>query len=531
MSYIEINDLGSFANINALWAAYPEGGHEGDYCTIGSVKYHWDKYDRMWVASPNYGPTPARDVSTFDGDVNILNNLTVAGTIRAKGINNPGVGYFSSLAALEAKYPYPEVGWWAIVDDTIPGEIYHCVTEGEWTDSEHTGGAGEIELTDYVHKLDLYDLTNYGSDSLETGYFYYMGGGVGQTMAENPTVDDNNRFGCGRIEVQEGDKLVVSSAGGGTFCAWALTGTDRVILSVAAPNTDTTESPVELTAEQDGYLYYNCLLTHIESFFVKLYRSLIEGQLANVEDQIASVEGRFSSMMGDTVYDDSALVDGKVWKNIDVEYVPEEVSWYSYSGCMYLVVHNGDRVVINTRSNSWHATSWCVTDTTRKILESGPKTDSAISKTLDIMQDGYVFINCANDYYSSFEVTHHHNTVLSDIEELKEEQAALAEEVKMAGKSIGVVEVPGTTPTQVLSSNTYYKFTGAITSLTATLGAAASGVVNIYSFSFVAGTNNPTINLPPNVAVDVTVTIKQGDYVEYTIINNKAACKIWTQTT
>lgn len=170
-SYIEINDLGSFASINALWAAYPEGGQEGDYCTIDGVKYRWDKYDRMWVADPNFGPTPARNVDTFYGDVNIHNNLTVAGTLRAKGINNPCVGFFPSEEALEEKWPTPKVGWWAIVGDTIPGEIYHCVTEGEWTDSGETGGSGEIDLTEYAKLTDIPEIaddlvTNSGTKTL-----------------------------------------------------------------------------------------------------------------------------------------------------------------------------------------------------------------------------------------------------------------------------------------------------------------------------------------------------------------------------
>jgi len=170
-SYIEINDLGSFASINALWAAYPEGGQEGDYCTIDGVKYRWDKYDRMWVADPNFGPTPARNVDTFYGDVNIHNNLTVAGTIRAKGINNPCVGFFPSEEALEEKWPTPKVGWWAIVGDTIPGEIYHCVTEGEWTDSGETGGSGEVDLTEYAKLNDIPEIaddlvTNSGTKTL-----------------------------------------------------------------------------------------------------------------------------------------------------------------------------------------------------------------------------------------------------------------------------------------------------------------------------------------------------------------------------
>ena len=54
-SYIEINDLGSFASIEDVWAAYPEGGQEGDYCTIDGTKYHWNKYTRMWGDTE---PTP-----------------------------------------------------------------------------------------------------------------------------------------------------------------------------------------------------------------------------------------------------------------------------------------------------------------------------------------------------------------------------------------------------------------------------------------------------------------------------------------
>ena len=47
---IELNDLGSFDDINAVWKKYPEGGKEGDYLTIRDVKYRWNKYDRMRVS-------------------------------------------------------------------------------------------------------------------------------------------------------------------------------------------------------------------------------------------------------------------------------------------------------------------------------------------------------------------------------------------------------------------------------------------------------------------------------------------------
>lgn len=155
MNYIETNDLGTYASIEALWAAHPEGGHEGDYCTIGTTKYRWDKYDRMWIADPNFGPTQAREMKTFDGDVTIQNNLTVAGTIRAAAVKQPCVGLFATAAALEAAYPSPEVGMWAVVGDTMPGPIYRCSVAGSWSATGEDGGVDDIDLTDYAKEEDL----------------------------------------------------------------------------------------------------------------------------------------------------------------------------------------------------------------------------------------------------------------------------------------------------------------------------------------------------------------------------------------
>ena len=44
----DINNLGSFSSIDAVWSKYPEGGKEGDYCTVGGKKYRWNKYDCIW---------------------------------------------------------------------------------------------------------------------------------------------------------------------------------------------------------------------------------------------------------------------------------------------------------------------------------------------------------------------------------------------------------------------------------------------------------------------------------------------------
>lgn len=91
-----------------------------------------------------------------------------------------------------------------------------------------------------------------------------------------------------------------------------------------------------------------------------------------------------------------------------------------------------------------------------------------------------------------------------------------------------LIEVGGTTPTQTLAPNTFYKFTGAVTSLTLTLGTPIDGITNIYAFSFVAGADNPTISLPSRVTIDGTPSIAQGDYVEFNIMNNVAIFKVIT---
>lgn len=91
-----------------------------------------------------------------------------------------------------------------------------------------------------------------------------------------------------------------------------------------------------------------------------------------------------------------------------------------------------------------------------------------------------------------------------------------------------VVEVAGASPTQTLAPNTFYQFTGAVTSLTLTLGTPIDGIANIYAFSFVAGADNPTISLPASVTIDGTPSIAQGDYVEFSIMNNVAIFKVVT---
>lgn len=87
----------------------------------------------------------------------------------------------------------------------------------------------------------------------------------------------------------------------------------------------------------------------------------------------------------------------------------------------------------------------------------------------------------------------------------------------------------GTNPSLTLNSNTFYKFADAITSLTI-LGLDVpplTHILNIYAFSFTAGVDNPTITLPQGVQIADAPTIANGDYVEFSIMDNKAVAIVW----
>ena len=141
----DINNLGSFSSIDAVWAKYPEGGKEGDFLTIGGVKHRWNKYDQIWENANTVTSSTARKLETVEGDLSVNNDLTVGGVLRAKAVKQPNCGLFESVSALQAKYPNPEVGMWATVGNTIPATVYLCAEEGVWKNTGQTGGIDSLD--------------------------------------------------------------------------------------------------------------------------------------------------------------------------------------------------------------------------------------------------------------------------------------------------------------------------------------------------------------------------------------------------
>ena len=156
---MDIRNLGNFANIQAVWTAYPNGGIEGDYLFIPNqqgTKYRWNKYIQQWENAEVVTETTSRqDFTVSDLNVqheahigshaDVQGDLRVRGVLRAKHIKQPNVGLFATLTALQTAYPNPEVGMWATVGDSVPGTVYRCDVAGTWTATGGTGGVDELE--------------------------------------------------------------------------------------------------------------------------------------------------------------------------------------------------------------------------------------------------------------------------------------------------------------------------------------------------------------------------------------------------
>ena len=143
----DINNLGTFGSIDDVWTKYPEGGREGDYLMIENTKYRWNKYIDKWENADTVTESNARKAVSLD-DLDVQNNLRVAGILFAHAVKQPNCGLFKSLDTLKARYPNPEVGMWATIGETIPGEIYRCTSNGIWEDSGKKGGEDNIDLTE-----------------------------------------------------------------------------------------------------------------------------------------------------------------------------------------------------------------------------------------------------------------------------------------------------------------------------------------------------------------------------------------------
>ena len=95
--------------------------------------------------------------ATIGGNLNIQGKSVLKGDVRVEGwldadnLKTPCKGLFSSEEKLNEAYPHPTEGWFALVGDTVPADIYVVGKENgenKWTKTGKTGGTIVVNIDD-----------------------------------------------------------------------------------------------------------------------------------------------------------------------------------------------------------------------------------------------------------------------------------------------------------------------------------------------------------------------------------------------
>lgn len=103
LELIDITNKGNFATIDSVLVALPNGGQEGDYLFIDGIKYRWNKYINVWVGVNNE-PTGSHATNNINGNLYVQKDLIVGGNLRAKGLISKYDRLYQLLLKAEAEH-------------------------------------------------------------------------------------------------------------------------------------------------------------------------------------------------------------------------------------------------------------------------------------------------------------------------------------------------------------------------------------------------------------------------------------------
>lgn len=83
--------------------------------------------------------------STVRGNATFNRDVYISGWLNARNIRGAGKGLYETVDKLNSAYPNPENGWFALVGDTLPADIYRA-WGGEWVATGQKGGEPVLEL-------------------------------------------------------------------------------------------------------------------------------------------------------------------------------------------------------------------------------------------------------------------------------------------------------------------------------------------------------------------------------------------------
>lgn len=83
--------------------------------------------------------------STIRGNATFNRDVYISGWLNARNIRGAGKGLYETVGNLNSAYPNPENGWFALVGNTLPADIYRA-WGGVWEATGQKGGEPVLEL-------------------------------------------------------------------------------------------------------------------------------------------------------------------------------------------------------------------------------------------------------------------------------------------------------------------------------------------------------------------------------------------------
>lgn len=185
-----------------------------------------------------------------EGGNKILEWKTDAATTRKK------VPAKERKAGMQISYKPTDSDW---VNEQYVGTSF---TDTEWVkDSNWEKIPKQKQLTELQNNSNknialTYGKSMFGFFDLDKDTYYSLAGLI---APENPSSYSNpDEWASLKIQVFEGDSIVLKTKGGSSGRAYALTNDNREIYEVAEASADYTSEAKNITASKDGYLYVNC---------------------------------------------------------------------------------------------------------------------------------------------------------------------------------------------------------------------------------------------------------------------------------
>ena len=192
------------------------------------------------------------------------------------------------------------------------------------------------------------------ADMIENKYWH-----LGKDSVTNNMTTTQN-WSCFFVPIKKGDVAVIATKAYSSTCrGWALTDSNRVILSRSEVNTDTIANPVILTAVSDGYLFSNCENEYATDFSIEIIHK-VSKELNEVKESIRLLENSVDEIIQDPVVPQYFNNQLPVWKEtlkicaLGNSYLGDSLSYLSdmisaaeipYNNlCIYRIVKGGSQL-------------------------------------------------------------------------------------------------------------------------------------------------------------------------------------------